>query len=198
MPHIDLVELVKTWGYYGLVFIVFSENGLFFGFFFPGDSLLFTAGLLASQNWFNVWVLIPILIVAAIAGRGVGYWTGGKFGSWLLKQKDTWFFKKHYLVEARAFYDKHGGKAVLLARFVPIVRTFVPIVAGVAEMNYSKFMFYNVVGGTIWVTVMTLLGYYLGLAVPQADTYLLPIILGIVILSILPGVVHMRRNRGSK
>ncbi|OGV93542.1 hypothetical protein A3B57_00145 [Microgenomates group bacterium RIFCSPLOWO2_01_FULL_47_10] len=198
MPHIDLVELVKTWGYYGLVFIVFSENGLFFGFFFPGDSLLFTAGLLASQNWFNVWVLIPILIVAAIAGMGVGYWTGGKFGSWLLKQKDTWFFKKHYLVEARAFYDKHGGKAVLLARFVPIVRTFVPIVAGVAEMNYSKFMFYNVVGGTIWVTVMTLLGYYLGLAVPQADTYLLPIILGIVILSILPGVVHMRRNRGSK
>lgn len=198
MPHFDLVELIKTWGYYGLAFIVFAENGLFFGFFFPGDSLLFTAGLLASQGWFNVWTLILLLIICAISGMGAGYWSGGKFGRWLLKQEDNFFFKKKYLLEAEEFYEKHGGKALFLARFVPIVRTFVPIVAGVALMDFKKFMVYNIAGGITWVTSMTLFGYFLGNSIPDAEKYMLPIAGAIIFISIVPGIMHLLKGEESK
>src|SRR4030067_1292685 len=124
---IDLTELIKTVGYLGIFAIVFAESGLFFGFFLPGDSLLFTSGFLASQGFFNIKVLVPLVVIAAISGDSAGYWMGNKLGRWLLQKKDSYFFKKEHLHQAKTFYEKHGGKTLVLARFIPAVRTFVPI-----------------------------------------------------------------------
>lgn len=188
----DLSELIKTLGYIGLFFVIFAESGLFFGFFFPGDSVLFTAGFLASQGWFSIWVLVPLMILAAIGGDSAGFYTGEKFGGWLLRKKSSLLFSKENLKKAQDFFDKNGGKALILARFMPAVRTFVPIAAGMAGMHYKKFISYNVIGGLIWGAGMTLGGYFLGQLIPNVDKYLLPIILVIIILSVLPGVIHMR------
>lgn len=189
--QINLIDLIKTGGYIGLLFITFAESGLFFGFFLPGDSLLFTAGFLASQGFLNIWILVPMLIFAAISGDSVGFWTGKKFGAWLLRQKDSIFFHRHHLFSAQKFYEKHGGKTLVLARFMPAVRTFAPIVAGMAQMHYPTFLTYNVVGGALWAAGMTLLGYFLGAMIPNVDRYLLPIIGAIIVLSVAPGVLHL-------
>lgn len=194
-PHFDLIELIKAVGYVGLFATVFAESGLFFGFFLPGDSLLFTAGLLAAQGTFHIWVLLPLLAIAAIAGDSVGYWTGRKLGGWLMKQKDTFFFQKKHLVQAQRFYEKHGGKTLILARFMPAVRTFAPIVAGMANMHYDTFLSYNVIGGLLWAVGMTLLGYFLGRVIPDVDKYLLPIIGAIVVISAVPALLHMRGEK---
>src|SRR3989304_5975348 len=135
----DIVEIVKTWGYIGLFFIVFAESGLFFGFFLPGDSLLFTAGFLASQNILNILVLVPLLVIAAITGDSVGFWMGNKFGSWLLRQKESFFFQKKYMTKAQEFYEKHGGKTIVLARFVPAVRPFAPSISRYSSRTYRIF-----------------------------------------------------------
>ena len=190
--HFDLDQIIKTVGYLGIFAIVFAESGLFFGFFFPGDSLLFTAGFLASHSIFEIEILVPLVIIGAISGDSVGFWMGGKFGKWLMKRKESFFFKKEYIERANKFYNKHGGKALVLARFVPAVRTFVPIVAGMAEMEYRKFISFNIFGGILWGAGMTLTGYYLGQSIPNVDKYLLPIIAVIIILSVLPGIIHMR------
>jgi membrane-associated protein len=190
--HFDLTELIKTVGYAGIFFMTFAESGLFFGFFFPGDSLLFTAGFLASQNYLNINILVPLVVIAAIGGDSAGFWTGGHLGRWLMKQKESFFFKRKYIKKANEFYDKHGGKALVLARFVPAVRTFIPIVAGMADMEYKKFITYNVFGGLLWGAGMSLMGYYLGSFIPGVDKYLLPIIALIIFLSVLPGFWHMR------
>ena len=195
LPHFDLSELIKTWGYLGLFFVVFAESGLFFGFFFPGDSLLFTAGFLASQGFLNIWVLVPLMVIGAISGDSVGYFMGNKFGDWLMKKRDSLFFKRRYLLEAQQFYEKHGGKTIMLARFVPAVRTFAPIVAGMAKMEYRKFISYNVWGGLVWGVGMTCLGFFLGSIIPNADKYLLPIVGAIIVLSVLPGVMHVWNGR---
>ena len=194
-PHFDLTHLIQTVGYVGMFAIVFAESGLFFGFFLHGDSLLFTAGLLASQGYFHIWALVPILVVAAVLGDNAGYWTGRKLGGWLMRQKDSFFFKKRYLTDAQHFYEKHGGKALILARFIPAVRTFAPIAAGIANMHYEKFFFNNVVGGTLWAAGMTIGGFFLGKAIPNADKYLLPIIIVIVIVSVIPAILHMRAGK---
>ncbi len=175
--------------------MVFAESGLFFGFFLPGDSLLFTAGLLASQGLFSIWVLVPILILGAVLGDNAGFWTGKKLGGWLLKQKDSFFFKKKYLTEAQRFYTKHGAQALILARFVPAVRTFAPIAAGIADMHYNSFFFNNIIGGALWATGMTVGGYFLGRVIPNVDKYLLPIIALIVVISLIPAVLHMRGGK---
>ena len=195
LPHFDLPELIKTWGYLGLFFVVFAESGLFFGFFFPGDSLLFTAGFLASQGFLNIWILVPLMVVAAISGDSTGYFIGNKFGDWLMKKRDSLFFKRRYLLEAQQFYEKHGGKTIMLARFVPAVRTFAPIVAGMAKMEYRKFISYNVWGGLVWGVGMTCLGFFLGSIIPNADKYLLPIVGAIIVLSVLPWVMHVWNGR---
>lgn len=195
MFQINLIDLIKTGGYLGLLFITFAESGLFFGFFLPGDSLLFTAGFLASQGFLNIWILVPMLIFAAISGDSVGFWTGRKFGTWLLRQKDSFFFHRHHLFTAQKFYEKHGGKTLVLARFMPAVRTFAPIVAGMARMHYPTFLTYNVVGGVLWAAGMTLLGYFLGALIPNVDRYLLPIIGIIIILSVAPGALHFYLDR---
>ena len=147
---IDLVTLVKTAGYAGMFFIIFAESGLFFGFFFPGDSLLFTAGFLASQGFLNIIPLATLTFVAAILGDNVGYAFGKKVGVKIFKREDSLLFHKDHLIKAQQFYAKYGGKTIVLARFIPIVRTFAPIVAGAGEMKYSQFLFYNFIGGTIW------------------------------------------------
>lgn len=200
LPEFDLIHLITTFGYVGLFAIVFAESGLFFGFFLPGDSLLFTAGLLASQRVFNIFALVPLLILAAVAGDSAGFWMGRKFGSWLMRQKDTLFFKRHHLLKAQAFYEKHGGKTLILARFMPGIRTFAPIVAGMANMKYERFISFNVIGGILWASAMSLLGYFLGSIIPadQVDKYLFPIIGAIVVISVIPAIVHMRADNSKQ
>lgn len=188
----SLTEFIRTAGYIGMFSIVFAESGLFFGFFLPGDSLLFTAGFLASQGYFNIAVLVPLMIIAAVGGDQAGYWTGGYLGRWLMNRKENFFFSKHNLEKATKFYEKHGGRALIIARFIPAVRTFVPIVAGMAKMDYKEFVTYNAVGGIVWGAGVTLLGYFLGSAIPGVDKYLLPIIGVIVTISALPALFHMR------
>jgi membrane-associated protein len=198
LPHFDLVQIIKTFGYFGLFFMVFAESGLFFGFFLPGDSLLFTAGFLASQGFFNIWLLVPLLIVAAVGGDNAGFWTGTKLGGWLLKQKESFFFQKKNLIKAQKFFAKHGGKALVLARFIPAVRTFVPIAAGIGKMEYRHFFFFNVVGGILWAFGMTIAGFFLGSLIPDADRYLLPIIGLIILASVVPAAIHFWRDRGAQ
>ena len=191
---IELIDLVRTIGYAGIFFMIFAESGLFFGFFFPGDSLLFSAGFLASQNILDIKILVLIVVIAAIGGDSAGFWIGSKFAKWLMKRRETFFFKKEYIDRANKFYNKHGGKALILARFVPAVRTFVPIVAGMADMEYKKFITFNVVGGLLWGVGLSLAGYYLGSVIPEVDRFLLPIIGLIIFLSILPGIIHIRKD----
>lgn len=192
---VDLVELIRTVGLLGLFFIVFAETGLFLGFFFPGDSLLFVAGLLAAQGLFPVPMLMLILLVAAITGNMTGYWFGKKVGPKLFERDDSLFFRKAHVRRAQSFYEKHGAKTIMLARFVPIVRTFGPIVAGIAEMNYRSFMLYNIFGAVIWTVGLTLGGYLFGNLITDVDRYLLPVILAIIIISFLPAVWHVWKER---
>jgi membrane-associated protein len=190
--------LIKTIGYFGVFFVIFAESGLFFGFFLPGDSLLFTAGLLASQGYFSIVVLISLTILGAIGGDQVGYLFGKKVGPKIFTRDDSFYFKKKYITDAEIFYQKHGKKTIILARFVPIVRTFVPILAGVGNMHYKTFVSYNIIGGVLWGLGIPLLGYFLGESIPNIDKYLLPIIILIVFLSILPTIFSLIKNKYNK
>lgn len=192
--HFDLPQLIKSVGYLGVWAIVFAESGLLVGFFLPGDSLLFTAGFLASVGFFNIWILIIGAFVCAVVGDNVGYTTGFRFGRRLFSKEDSWLFHKKHLVTAQKFYEKHGKKTIVLARFLPIVRTFAPIVAGIGKMNYRVFFRYNLIGGFVWTFGVTLLGYFLGRVIPDVDKYLLPIILLIIIVSLAPTVIHLYRE----
>ena len=187
---IDLQELVRTIGYLGIFAILFAETGLFMGFFLPGDSLLFVAGLLAYQGFFHPAILIVVIAAGAITGNMVGYAFGARVGAKLFERPDSRIFKKKHLETAKSFYEVHGGKTILLARFIPIVRTFAPIVAGVGRMPYRAFVLYNIVGAFIWTLLLVLGGYFLGQLVKDVDRYLLPIILLIIVISFLPGVWH--------
>jgi membrane-associated protein len=187
---VDLITAIEAIGYIGLFGIVFAETGLLIGFFLPGDSLLFVAGFLSSQGIFHPAILIALLFTAAVVGDSVGYAIGKKAGKALFTKEDSLFFKKAYIEKTQRFYEIHGGKTLILARFIPILRTFAPTLAGVGNMKYSVFLFYNVIGGALWVFSLILLGYFLGKSVPNIDAYLLPIVLGIIILSLLPGVLH--------
>jgi membrane-associated protein len=184
----NLRELAEWSGYvsYLILFaIVFSETGLLIGFFLPGDSMLFAAGLLASQHVFDVWLLIGALSVAAVVGDAVNYFVGLQMGEYVFERGRLRFVKHSHLMAAKAFYERHGGKAIILARFVPLVRTFTPFVAGVARMSYRQFVLFNVVGGIGWVTSMTLAGYWLG-QITWIREHFEMVVIGIVILSVLP------------
>lgn len=191
----DLIEAIKTVGYAGLFAIVFAETGLFLGFFLPGDSLIFVAGFLASQGFFGPVLLSAILFVAAVTGNMAGYEFGRRVGPKLFSREDSLLFRKDHVTKTKKFYDKYGGKTVMIARFVPVVRTFAPILAGVAEMKYMVFLAYNIAGAAIWAVGLTVLGYFLGTRVPDIDKYLLPIVLVIIVVSVLPGVIHLWRDR---
>ena len=191
----DLIAVIKAAGYVGLFAIIFAETGLFLGFFLPGDSLIFVAGFLASQGFFGPVTLAVILFVAAFTGNMVGYEFGRRVGPKLFSREDSLLFRKDHVTKTKKFYDKYGGKTVMIARFVPIVRTFAPILAGVAEMKYAVFFAYNIAGAALWTIGLVILGYVLGTRVPNIDKYLLPIVLVIVVVSVLPGVWHLYRDR---
>lgn len=184
--HTDLPTLLTAVGYVGIGLIILCETGLLFGFFLPGDSLLFTAGLLASQGIFSLWLLLPLLAASAIVGDSIGYYLGTKVGPALYTRKDSFLFRRKYIEETEAFYAKHGPYTIVLARFVPIVRTFAPLLAGVARMQYKLFVRYNVLGGIGWTVSVTLVGYFLGAAFPSINHYLTEVVLFIVLLSVLP------------
>lgn len=194
----DLINLVKTVGYLGLFGIVFAESGLLIGFFFPGDSLLFTAGFLASQKFLNFPILLLVVFVAAVTGDSLGYSFGRRVGPKIFTRADSLFFHKDHLERARSFYARHGGKTIILARFMPVVRTFAPILAGVGAMPYRTFLTYNFVGGLLWAIGLTSLGYFLGSVIPNIDRYLLPIIALIIFLSVLPSVIHILKNKADR
>lgn len=194
-----LQEHIKHLGFLGghlaIWAVIFAESGLLIGFFLPGDSLLFTSGFLASQDVLNIQLLILGAFICAVVGDNVGYATGYKFGRRLFRKEDSWLFHKKHLIKAQKFYDKHGKKTIVLARFMPIVRTFAPIVAGIGSMRYRTFMSYNLIGGFLWTFGITLLGYFLGRVIPDVDKYLLPIVLVIVVVSIAPSIFHLYQER---
>jgi len=193
--HFNLPELIKAIGYLGVAGIVFAESGLFIGFFLPGDSLLFTAGLLASQGYLHITWLIAITFIAAVVGDNVGYAFGRRVGPRLFSREDSRLFHKDNLIKSQAFYDKHGPITVVLARFMPFVRTFAPILAGVGKMRYQTFVVYNLLGGALWTVGINLAGYYLGRAIPGVDRYLLPIVVLIVLVSVLPSGISWLKGR---
>ena len=187
--------IIQAGGYAGVGAAIFAESGLFFGFFFPGDSLLFLSGILASQGTFDIFLLIPLTTVAAIAGDSVGYWFGKKIGPRIFTRPDSFWFSHERVEAAHRFFEKNGAKSIILARFIPAVRTFTPIIAGVADMQYLRFLSYNVVGGVLWGACIPLAGYFLGTSVPNIDRYLLPIVVAIVLLSLLPLFIEFLRSR---
>ena len=191
----DLETLIKTGGYLGLFAIIFSETGLFLGFFLPGDSLLFTAGFLASQGYLNIFYLSIILFIAAVTGDSTGYFLGQKFGRKLFNKEDSLFFHKEHLVRAKNFYEKHGKKTIILARFIPVVRTFAPVIAGIGDMHYPTFLLYNIIGAIIWAIGIPWAGYFLGSAVPGIDKFLMPIIIVIVLVSVYPALHEILKTR---
>lgn len=193
--NLDPVAMVETGSYLGIAAIVFAESGLLIGIFFPGDSLLFAAGLLSSAGFLEPAPLIFLVVIAAIVGDSVGYWFGANVGSPLFKRKDSLFFKQEYLKRTEQFFQKYGGRAVILARFVPIVRTLAPVLAGVGSMKYSLFLRYNVLGGLLWGVGVTMLGYTLGSAIPGIERYILPLSFAIIILSFLPFFLNLRRGK---
>lgn len=188
-------HLLQTFGTIGLLLVIFAESGLLIGFFLPGDSLLFTAGLLASQGKLNMAVIVVGCMVAAIVGDQVGYQFGKRVGPALFKRQDSRLFKQEYVEKAQSYFDRYGSRTIVLARFIPIVRTFAPIVAGVGQMDYKTFSTYNVAGGVLWAGGVTTLGYILGETIPDIDKYLLPAIGVIVLLSVAPVAIEILRER---
>ena len=197
MTYLDPELLISTFGVLGIVVLVFAESGLLVGFFLPGDSLLFTAGLLVSQHTvihLPLWQLCLLIATAAVVGDQTGYATGRRLCPLLFRRPDSHLFKQDNLVRAQRFFDRHGSQALILARFVPIVRTFTPIVAGASRMRYRTFIFYNVIGGIGWGTGVTTLGYFLG-QVPFVRDHIELILIGIVAVSVAPLAVRWLRHR---
>jgi membrane-associated protein len=191
----DVRGLVQAGGYVGLTIIVFVETGLMVGFFLPGDSLLVTAGLFAAKGDLNIVWLNVLLMAAAISGDATGYYIGKKLGPALFRKEDSLLFKKKHLIATHEFYERHGGKTIIIARFVPIIRTFAPVVAGMAGMSYRRFALFNIIGGIGWVFSMTMLGYLLVTMFPATEKHIEKVIIIVIFLSILPGIIEWMRAR---
>jgi len=190
-----LINLIKSVGYLGIFGIVFAESGLLIGFFLPGDSLLFTAGFLASQGYLNIYLLVAGILTAAILGDNVGYMFGKKVGPKLFNRKDSLFFHKDNLMRAEKFYEKYGPLTIVIARFIPVVRTFAPIVAGIGRMKYRTFLSYNIIGGILWTIILTLAGFFLSKIIPDVEKHLELIIAIIIIFSVIPPVFHILKDK---
>ena len=205
-PNILIDSLLGWFGiytYFALFFIIFAETGLAVGFFLPGDSLLVVCGLFAAAGKLNLWVMLISLFIAAVVGDAVGYYSGKKVGPAIFSRPKSRFFNPKHLKKAHAFYEKHGGKTIILARFVPIVRTFAPIVAGAADMRYRDFVFFNLLGGFLWVTSMLFAGYFLGGVVEKAlgiklEEHIDKVVIVVVFLSILPIIFEYWKARREK
>ena len=194
----DVRGLVQTGGYIALAIIIFAETGLMIGFFLPGDSLLVTAGLFAAKGDLNIVLLNALLMTCAVGGDATGYYIGKKLGPALFRKEDSLLFKKKHLIATQEFYERHGGKTIIIARFVPMIRTFAPVVAGMAGMSYRRFAAFNVVGGIGWVFSMTMVGYSLLKIFPQAEKHIHIVIVVVIVVSLIPGVVEFLRARRQK
>jgi membrane-associated protein len=188
----------STFGYIALTAIIFAETGLFFGFFLPGDSILFPAGLLASQGYLNIYIICTLTFIAAVAGNTVGYFFGKHVGKRIFHREDSVLFHKDHILRAKKFYDKYGAKTIIIGRFLPIIRTFAPIVAGVSEMKFSEYFLYTVVGAALWAVGVPVAGFYLGRVIPDIDKFLIPIILLIIILSVAPAFIEIFKTKENR
>ena len=198
---IDPEKLLKEGGFYVVLFVIFAETGLFFGFFLPGDYLLFLAGMFVATGKLdvNIYVLVIGMFIMAVLGNFTGYWFGRKTGPVLYQRKDTFFFKKKYLKAAEEYYNKQGAFALIMGRFVPIVRTFAPIFAGVVKLDFKKFALYNISGGFLWITSLTLLGYFLGRSfAEQIEEYLVYIIIGFIVITTIPLIITFVKKKVGK
>jgi len=193
--HLDPIAIVQAGGYLGIALLIFSESGLLIGIFFPGDSLLFVAGLLSASGFLSVVPLILIVMCAAILGDSVGYWFGTKAGDTFFQRKDSRFFKQVYVTRTQEFFAQYSGRTIVLARFVPVVRTIAPILAGIGTMSYRTFFSYNALGGLLWSSGMISLGYFLGSLIPNGEHYILPISLTIVAISFSPIFTNFARGK---
>jgi membrane-associated protein len=191
---LDPISIIKGAGLIGIFFIIFAESGLLIGFFLPGDTLLFAAGIFANQGSFPISLLIIGCVISAIIGDNLGYWTGKKIGRRLFERDDSILFRKERLIRAESFFNRYGPSAVIISRFIPVVRTFVPVVSGVLDMKYRLFVICNVFGAFMWIFSVSLLGYYFGALIPNIDAFLMPIIVGVVVFSLLPILFHFVRN----
>ena len=198
--YLDAETMIRSGGFYLILFVIFAETGLFFGFFLPGDYLLFLAGLFTASGLLEVSIFSLCLgmIIAGILGNFVGYWFGWRTGPMLFKRKDSWLFKQKYIVMAEEFYNKYGGTALILGRFMPIIRTFAPIFAGVVRLDFKKFILFNIIGSFLWVLVLTLSGYYLGKKFPQIVDYIEYIVIGFVLLATAPIIITVIKRKLSK
>ena len=200
IPGVNLLDFILTVTIFGVAFVVFAESGLLIGFFLPGDSLLFATGFLIKSGLLPVDIHFAVILVflAAVIGDSVGYAFGHKMGPKLFSKPDAKLFKQEYIVKAQQFYEKHGGKTIILARFMLIIRTFAPVVAGAGKMHYNRFLIFNVIGGFLWAAGVTYLGYGLGEVFERAgidiDLVLLPIILLIIFVSVLPPIIHILKD----
>jgi membrane-associated protein len=190
----DVRGLIEWGGLVLLTVIVFTETGLMFGFFLPGDSLLVTAGIFAAAGHLDVFTVVLVLSVAAVTGDQLGYWIGLRAGPRVFSREDSLFFHRKHALRAQAFYDRHGGKTIILARFIPVIRTFAPVVAGVGRMEYRKFVSYNVFGGVLWVSGLTFAGYGLGRSIPNIERHIHLVIAIVIFLSILPPIIEMAKS----
>jgi membrane-associated protein len=197
MGLFDPKHLIETFGTIGLILIIYAESGILLGLIFPGDSLLFTAGLLASQNKFglNVFFIAGGAFAAAFLGAQTGWWLGKRFGPSMFRRPDSRIFKQEYVDKSKEYFDRYGGKTVVIGRFVPFVRTLVPMLAGIGEMDLGQFTLFNVVGAALWAAGVTVAGYFLGKSIPNVDRYLLPIIFLIILISVIPPLIEIRRQR---
>ncbi len=208
IPGFDLVDIIITLGIFAILIVIFAESGLLIGFFLPGDSLLFTAGALYATGILpgnvpiNIHLFVVLLFIAAVLGDTVGYWFGRKFGIKLFQKPDAKIFKQAHIQTAQKFYEKHGGKTIIMARFVPIVRTFAPVVAGIGKMEYKKFVGYNLIGGFLWTFGITYLGYFAGKAIIamgiDIDSVILPVIFLIVFISLLPPMIEILKDKKNR
>jgi len=190
--------IIEHGGFYLLLVVVFAETGLFFGFFLPGDYLLVLAGIFCANGMIStsIYVLVPALIASGFLGNYVGYWFGYRTGDVLFTRDDSWFFKKRYVRIAEEFYTKHGGKALIIGRFLPIIRTFAPIFAGIVRVDFKRFTIYNLAGSIAWVTTLTLIGYFLGRKYPtQIQDYLQYIVIGLIIVTTIPLIIALVKKR---
>lgn len=196
---LDLNALIHYLGYFGLGVFIFAETGLLVGFFLPGDSLLFTAGFLASQYFFEIRWLLPLVFFSALLGDSTGYYFGKKIGPKIFTRPDGIFLNKSNIRKTQSFYSLHGGKTIILARFLPIIRTLAPLMAGVGAMPYlKKFLPFSLLGSLIWAVGITLAGFYLGKIIPQADKYILPIVLLIILISLVPSLYHIAKDEATR
>lgn len=204
IPGVDLIEFIKIVGIIGVLFVIFAETGLMIGFFLPGDSLLFTTGFLVASGVLsiNINVIAPLLFLAAVIGNTTGYMFGRRLGPKIFKKPDARIFKQEYVQKAQAFYDKNGGKTIIMAQFIPIIRTFAPVVAGVSKMDYRRFLAFNVIGATFWAAGVTYAGFFLGKMFEEMgmeiDQVLLPIVALIILLSITPPLIHVLKDKDNR